>query len=144
MTIGAQIDLVVDTNIIVSLLSNNAEEVEQAERYRPHLEGKSLAISFQTEAELWVQHSVQGWADEPLRRMIGRFHIVQHSPELHACYIRIRTEAFRRNSANKEPRTGPADGWVAAAAMQLGVPLVTHDYRLSHAPLIHVVTEPSE
>ena len=61
MIFGAHVDAVIDTNIIVSLLSNQPDEVRRAERYRRHLEGKAPAITFQTEAELLVQRAAQGW-----------------------------------------------------------------------------------
>lgn len=141
MTFGAHIDIVPDSNIVISLLSNRPDEVRRAELYRRHLEGKAAAISFQTEAELQVQRETQSWDEAKLIHQLGYYEIVPFSDELRECYIAIRSEAVRRNRRNEGPLVSPADGWIAAAALMLDCPLVTHDRRLSQSPLITVITE---
>ena len=141
MMFGAQVDVVPDTNIVVSLLSNKPDEVARAELYRPHLEDRALAISFQTEAELQVQREAQQWDEAILARHLTDYEIVPISNELRECYIAIRSAAIRRNNRGEGPLVSPADGWIAAAALLLQCPLVTHDRRLAQSPLIEVITE---
>lgn len=141
MMFGAHVDVVPDTNIVVSLLSNEPDEVTRAGLYRPHLENRALAISFQTEAELQVQREAQQWDAAILERHLAGYEIVPLSDELRECYIAIRSAAIRRNNRGEGPLVSPADGWVAAAALLLQCPLVTHDRRLAQSPLIRVITE---
>ena len=58
-----------------------------------------------------------------------------------AATSRCVSEAIRRNRRNEGPLLGPADGWIAAAALMLDCPLVTHDRRLAQSPLITAITE---
>ena len=141
MMFGAHVDVVPDTNIVVSLLSNKPDEVARAELYRPHLEDRALAISFQTEAELQVQREAQRWDETILARHLTDYEIVPISDELRECYIAIRSAAIRRNNRGEGPLVSPADGWIAAAALLPHCPLVTHDRRLAQSPLIEVITE---
>ena len=146
MTYGAQIDVVADTNIVVALFSNNESEEEIAQLYRPHLEGKAVGLSFQTEAELRVQQLAQGWDDDNLRSILSRFDIVPWSPELSEQYVFLRSESIsrsrRRGTRQERRRIGPADGWIAATAMLLGCPLVTHDRHLAdNGDIVDVITE---
>ena len=141
MIFGAHVDIVVDTNIVVSLLSSHPDEVARTELYRSHIEGKAIAISFQTEAELMVQREAQGWDLTKLMTQISNYEIVPFSDDLRGCYITLRSEAIRRNRRNEGPLLGPADGWIAAAALMLDCPLVTHDRKLSQSPLITAITE---
>lgn len=141
MMFSAHVDIVPDTSVIISLLSNRHDEVERAELYRRHLEGRAAAISFQTEAELQVQRETQRWDEAKLMNHLSNYEIVPLSDELRECYIAIRSEAVRRNKQGKGKLLGPADGWIAAAALMLDCPLVTHDRQLAESPLIEVITE---
>ena len=141
MTFGAQVDVVPDTSVIVSLLSNDHTEIALAELYRPHLEGRALAISFQTEAELLVLRETQGWDEAKLMAHLNRYEIVPFSDELRECYVAIRSEAIRMHEQGTGTLVHPADAWIAAAALMLDCPLVTHDRRLAESPLIEVITE---
>ena len=88
-----------------------------------------------------VQREVQQWDETILVRHLTDYEIVPISDELRECYIAIRSEAIRRNNRGEGPLVSPADGWVAAAALMLQCPLVTHDRRLAQSPLIKVITE---
>jgi len=139
---GAHVDAVIDTNIIVSLLSNRPDELERAELYRRHLEGRALAIAFQTEAELRVQRAAQGWNSDKLAAQLSNYEVVPLSDDLLDCYVAVRAAAIGRNRQGRGgPLLGPADGWIAAAALMLDCPLVTHDRKLSQSPLITAITE---
>ncbi len=141
MNTAIEIDLVVDTNIIVSQLAGDPDRASEYAPYQRHIDQRSLAISFQTVAELAVQRAIQAWDTAELEDVLSEIYMVEHSPELSECYRRVRTAAIRRNRRGEEPLVGPADGWIAAAALLLDVPLVTHDRRLARSPLITTTTE---
>ena len=146
MTSSASVDIVVDTNVIVSVFSDDLAEVETAKRYRPHLEGRSIAISFQTEAELMTQQAAQGWDDDKLVDILARFEIIRWSEDLLGHYVSLRSEAIRRSrkygSRQRRMIVGAADGWIAATALLLRCPLVTNDRNLvAQRGLIDIITE---
>lgn len=133
--------VVVDTNVVSFLVSNQPRDVIIAERYRPHLEHRTVAISFQTDAELRVGIETQDWDRQQLMSILARFEVVPWSERLLDCYVRIRSASVERRRRTGEKRIDAADGWVAAAALLLGRPLVTHDDALSRSPIIETVTE---
>ncbi len=144
MIFGAHVDAVIDTNIIVSLLSNQPDEVRRAELYCPHLEGIAFAIAFQTEAELLVQSVAQGWDSAKVAAQLSSYEVVPLSDDLRSCYVPVRAAAIDRNKRKQGPLLAPADGWIATAALMLECPLVTHDRKLAQCPLIAAITERGE
>lgn len=67
MTPISDIDRMIDTNIGSYVLSGHPI----AERYRDVLEDKTLGISFQAMAELWVGQRRQGWDELTFRTYVG-------------------------------------------------------------------------
>lgn len=146
MTSWSGVDRVVDTNVIMYVFSDRAEDREVGDRYRRHLEGQSLAISFQTEAEISVHALAQRWQPVQVRSILSRFLVFPWSPELLAAYVQLRSESIRRSrpagTRQRQMQVGPADGWIAATAVLLDCPLVTHDRHLAaNRELIEVITE---
>ena len=70
--------------------------------------------------------------------------MVPLSDDLRSCYVAVRAAAIDRNKRKQGPLLGPADGWIAVAALMLDCPLVTHDRKLSQSPLIVAITERGE
>ena len=141
MTLGALVDVVADTSVLVPVFTDRADQRHLANRYRPHLENKAVAISFQTVAELRVQAAAGTLNPTQMRSAVARFEIVPWSEELQECYIRIRAAAIARNQNDTGSLVSPADGWIAAAALLLDRPLVTHDRKLAASPLIETISE---
>ena len=141
MTTTAEIGVVADTNVITYLLSSKETDAQLAERYRPHLEDRAVAISFQTEGELRVAQEVQEWDRARFERLMSGLEVVPWSDDLLACYVRVRSASIRRQIRGQGLKIDAADGWVAAAALFLDCPLVTHDRVLSKSPLIETITE---
>ncbi len=133
--------VVVDTNVLSYIYSPEPFGMELAERYRPHIEDCPVAISFQTEGELRVALATQNLDSHRFYTLIAEVEIVDWSHDLLDCYVRIRAAAIDRWNRGGGPKIDAADGWVAAAALLLGRPLVTHDERLSKCPLIETITE---
>lgn len=144
MTTSAATGVVADTNVIAYLLSNKDSDAQLAERYRPHLENRPVAISFQTEGELRVAQEVQEWDHRRFESLLSGLEVIPWSEALLACYVRVRSASIRRHERGQGPKIDAADGWVAAAALLLDCPLVTHDRSLSRSPLIETITELGE
>ncbi len=141
MTSTSAPGVVVDTNIVVPLLSSKPSDQALARRYHTHLEDRVAAISFQTQGELLVGRERQNWDGRKFDSLLSRFGVVEWSEELLACYVKIRTESLDRRDRREGPKIDAADGWIAATALLLGCPLVTHDEALSKCPLIEVISE---
>ncbi len=112
---------VIDTDVWSYLYKRSAE----AKLYEPHLFGNVLVISFQTRAELWRGALSANWGErrrQHLESRLRRFG-VEHSSD--ALCLRW---AEAMNSARRNGRPiAAADAWIAATALHLGVPLITHN-----------------
>ncbi|MBM4044106.1 MAG: type II toxin-antitoxin system VapC family toxin [Planctomycetes bacterium] len=111
--------LVLDTNIVSFLMKGDT----RAKSYRPHLEGKTLAISFMTVGELYEGAYRRAWSKEKfakLRERIKSYLVIPFSPVLCETWGRIRAERKSRPIAVD-------DGWIAATALAHGCRLVTHN-----------------
>jgi tRNA(fMet)-specific endonuclease VapC len=109
----------VDTNIVSYVFKNHSI----SKRYRRHLIGHSLAISFMTLAELDEWALSAGWG--PKRRgaldaFLQTYLVVHSDPDLCQRWADVRFE--RRNQPIAVP-----DAWIAATALVHQVELVTHD-----------------
>jgi tRNA(fMet)-specific endonuclease VapC len=112
-----------DTNIAIYL----AQRHRLAERYRPHIDGFLLALSFATVAELFftARKSRDPAATVAYWRRVLPTYVVLY-PDLTLCEIwadivagvRARGRVMQDN-----------DAWIAATAIRYGVPLVTHNGR---------------
>jgi predicted nucleic acid-binding protein len=112
---------VIDTDVWSYLYKQRAE----AKLYEPHLFGNILVISFQTQAELLRGAISAGWGLRRRQHLLSRIqrYVVEHSSN--ALCLRW-AEAVDSAQRNGRP-IAPADAWVAATALHLGVPLITHN-----------------
>ena len=125
MTPISGIDLLIDTNIGSYVMSGHPI----AERYRDRLAGKTVGISFQALAELWVGQRRQGWDELRFRAYIGGLVEVPYSAEIRELFVQVRVESLHRNAAGEGRKVLAADAWVAATALWVDAPLVTHNER---------------
>lgn len=112
---------VVDTDVVSYLYKGDS----RAALYYPHLFGQVLVISFQTVAELRRWTLSVKWGARRRRHLESRLqrYVVEHSSD--ALCVRW-AEAMESAKRNGRP-IAPADAWVAATALHLGFPLVTHN-----------------
>ncbi len=97
----------------------------RAERYGRHLDGRRLAVSFMTVAELdrWVRE--RNWGARrraSLESYMRRFSIYLVDRALCEVWAEV-SDAARR--AGRPIQTAAA--WIAATALRYGLPLVTHN-----------------
>ncbi len=112
---------VIDTDVWSYLYKGR----DEAKLYEPHLFGNILIISFQTQAELLRGALAANWGERRSQHLESRLNKYVVEPSSRALSLRW---AQAMDSARRNGRPiAAADAWVAATALHLGVPLVTHN-----------------
>lgn len=97
--------------------------------YGSLIEGRPAIISFVTVAELRFGARVAGWGSERLQRLesqIARAQVLWVDDSLVEAYAVLRTWCITRGHGLGQ-KDHEADRWIAATALYLGIPLVSHD-----------------
>jgi len=118
---NSTIAVIVDTDVVSFLFKGHS----LAPAYHAILAGRSLAVSLITLAEIEYGMELKNWGAarrDQMRRFLSRFTILPPDAETARLWARIKS----RGAKQGRPITF-ADAWIAAAAMQLNVPLVTHN-----------------
>ena len=113
--------VIVDTDVVSFLLKGDT----RAQLYRPHLEGKTLALSFMTVAELYQWAYIRNWGEQKLTRLeeqLRAYVIVPYDNELCKQWATICVERQRLGRP-----ISVQDAWIAATALWHGCPVVTHN-----------------
>src|SRR5882762_9612539 len=112
---------VIDTDVWSYLYKGRSE----AKLYEPHLFGNILVISFQTQAELLRGVIAAGWGAKRRQNLEYRLerYVIEHSSDALSLHWAEAMDSERRNGRP----IAAADAWVAATALHLGVPLITHN-----------------
>ena len=114
---------VVDTDVVSFLFKSHP----LAPAYQTILAGRPLAVSLITMAEIEYGMEVKNWGTnrrDLMRRFLGRFTPLLPDAETARLWAGIKSAREKKG----RPITF-ADAWIAAAAVQLNVPLVTHNAR---------------
>jgi tRNA(fMet)-specific endonuclease VapC len=111
--------LLLDTNIVSYLMRGHT----LADDYRPFLQGQILCISFMTVAELYEGARRANWG---ARRMLQLEAALKTYVVLPFDFAVCRHWADVRVARRAQPISGD-DAWVAATAVNHGMPLVTHN-----------------
>jgi predicted nucleic acid-binding protein len=112
---------VVDTDVISFLFKSHP----LAPAYQTILAGRPLAASLITLAEIEYGMEVKNWGAnrrDLMHRFLGRFTPLLPDAETARLWALIKSAREKKG----RPITF-ADAWIAAAALQLNVPLVTHN-----------------
>ena len=139
----ASIELILDTNICSYEMSDDPVAAALATRYRDVWRARHSGLSFQSVAELRVGRELQGWDAARFEEMMSWFTPVRLSSGIIDAYVYIQTEAALRGRDEAARRSKAGDVWVAATALWLGVPLVTHnarDFRAAEALGLAVIS----
>lgn len=119
--------VVVDTNVFSAELLRATNYLVQL--YQPLLAGRRFLISFQTVAEIRFGARRREWGAARMARLVeqlGRAEVVWPGPALLATYVDLRVDCERVGHALGQP-DHDSDRWIAATALHLDVPLVSHD-----------------
>ncbi len=134
--------LLLDTNVVSFLMKGKtrASGIEDplAVRYRPHLIGHTLTISFMTVAEFYEGAFLDNWLPAKmlkLEQILKDYVVLPFSPTICRTWGEVRAE--------RKTRTIPvADAWIAATAIAHGLTLVTHNPRdFSGIQALKIITE---
>ena len=112
---------VVDTDVISFLFKNHS----LASSYQSILNGRPLAVSLISLAEIEYGMEVKAWGTtrrDLMHRFLTRFTTLLPDSETARVWARIKSGCERKG----RPITF-ADAWIAAAALQLNVPLATNN-----------------
>lgn len=112
---------VIDTDVWSYLYKGH----DEAKHYEPHLFGNLLVISFQTQAELLHGAIAANWGSSRRQHLESRLSKYIVEPSSYALSLRW-AQAMESARRNGRP-IAAADAWVAATALHLGVPLITHN-----------------
>jgi tRNA(fMet)-specific endonuclease VapC len=113
--------VIVDTDVVSFLFKGDT----RAQLYRPHLQGKTLALSFMTVAELYQWAYIRNWGEQKLTRLedqLRAYIIVPYDNELCKQWATICVGRQRLGRP-----ISVQDAWVAATALRHGCHLVTHN-----------------
>lgn len=112
---------IADTDVVSFLFKSHP----LASAYEAILAGRPLAISLVTIAEIEYGIEMKNWGAsrrDLMRRFLARFTPLLPDTETAGLWARIKSGCERKD----RPITF-ADAWIAAGALQLDVPLVTHN-----------------
>jgi predicted nucleic acid-binding protein len=116
--------LLLDTSV-ASLLHPRKSTSSRLKLYEPDLLGQTLAVSFQTVAELLEWAEERGWGDarrKELDAVLAKLVVVPYEIELARSWAKVMVHA---RSVGRRLEAG--DAWIAASAVRHGLALVTHD-----------------
>jgi predicted nucleic acid-binding protein len=128
---------VVDTDVISYLFRGDS----RAEDYRPYLSGALLSVSFMTIAELDRWSLSRNWGQARIDRMeyfLSNFTVVLVDRTLCRTWARVTNQAQQKGRPIQA-----ADGWIAASAVSLGVPLITNN-RAHYAGVDDLIVIPEQ
>jgi tRNA(fMet)-specific endonuclease VapC len=140
MTFTDRGPVVVDTGVFGARLVPRGRLL--ASGYGPLLEGRPAVIAFVTVAELRFGARHAGWGPARLQRLEGQLayaEIVWPDSALIEAYVVLRSWCVEAGHGLGQ-KDHEADRWIAATALYLGVPLVTHDAIFSNVEGVSVIT----
>lgn len=132
--------VVVDTMVISWLLDERANPV--ADRYRALIDATPVVLAFQTVMELRYGALRAGWGDlrrHRLERRIAELSVVRPDDEMITVCAELR-QRCRKTGHALGSKIHDGDRWIAAAALRLGLPLVSHDAIFKAAPGLELLT----
>lgn len=113
--------IVIDTDVASFFFKNDTRKT----LYEPHHDGQFLFLSFMTLAELKLWSVSGNWGAKrknQLENYLKRFSVVQTRPEICEIWAEIINDGKRKGKI-----IATSDAWVAAVAVFLNIPLVTHN-----------------
>jgi predicted nucleic acid-binding protein len=129
--------VLLDTDVF-SFLNKRGDT--RADLYRPHITGKTIALSFVTVGELYTWTVTRQWSPRRIAELEQRLKaavIVPYDVELCKTYAKLRATLQA-----KAIGVGANDLWIAACAVRHSLPLVTHNYKhFAPIPGLQIISE---
>jgi predicted nucleic acid-binding protein len=136
--------VVVDTMVISWLFDERPNPL--ADRYRELIGDAPVVLAFQTVMELRFGALRAGWGElrrRGLERRIAQLSVLQPDDEMIRRCAQLRVECQRIGHALADKRHD-GDRWIAAAALRLRCPLVSHDRIFTSTPGLTLITSRKE
>ena len=124
--------VLLDTTV-VSMLHPKKRGSEILGRYAAHMERQTLALSFQSVAELWNWAEARDWGNETRNkfdRFIKSFLVIPYDYALAQTWARA-----MQSSQSEGRRLETGDCWIAATAIHRRIPLLAHDRDFLGVPI---------
>jgi tRNA(fMet)-specific endonuclease VapC len=115
--------VLVDTDVFSYLMNGS----RYATLYKPHVEGKLIAVSFITVGELYFGAKRKNWGDAKIADLKDRLRVVTIVP-----YDESVCRAYGEIKAACESKgkvVGANDLWIAACAIRHSIPLVSNNFK---------------
>jgi tRNA(fMet)-specific endonuclease VapC len=132
--------VVVDTMVISWLFDDRLNRL--ADRYRELIGPRPVLLAFQTVMELRYGVLRAGWGQLRRRRLehrIAELTVIQPDDEMITACADLRVRCAQIGHALGD-KLHDGDRWIAAAAMRLGVLLVSHDGLFDGTPGLELIT----
>ena len=113
--------VVVDTDVLSFLYKRDT----RARLYEPHLNDPPFIVSFMSLAELRRWALERSWGEsrqQELEDYLTRYLILHSDDQMCGRWAQAMNSACKRGRP-----VAPADAWIAATALLLDVPLITHN-----------------
>ena len=134
MTLQNQPRIVADTNVVSYIYRND----RIAQPYLARMDGHRAAISFQTYEELVFGTFNANWgrrrSEALLRHIDTKYAMVEADLELVKVCASLRAQSRRLGQ-----ELSAADAWIAATAVLLNCPLLSHDRDFGSLPGLEVI-----
>jgi len=140
MTDARPVGVVVDMMVISWLFDQRPNPV--ADRYRALIETRPVLLAFQTVMELRYGALHAGWGElrrRRLERRIAELTVAQPDDEMISICAELR-QGCRQIGHPLGDKVHDGDRWIAATAIRLGLPLVSHDGGFAGAPGLQLIT----
>ena len=134
--------VLLDTDVFSYLLKGAGDN---AERYRKHVAGRIVALSFVTVGEIYSGLFKKGASHAVFDRIEARLHagvvIIPYNLDICIAYGRLSLE---KTAEGSDRTIAPNDRWIAACALHHQLPLVTNNARhFEGISGLTVITEPA-
>jgi predicted nucleic acid-binding protein len=133
--------VLLDTDVFSFLLKGKGDN---ADRYRRHVNGKTVAVSFITIGEIYAGLFKKGVSQAALDEFEAKLHagivIIPYNLDICVAYGRLSLE---KTAEGSDRTIAPNDRWIAACALHHRLPLVTNNARhFEGITGLTVITEP--
>jgi tRNA(fMet)-specific endonuclease VapC len=129
--------ILLDTDVFSFLMKGTDT---RAELYKPHVKGKTIALSFVTVGELFAWGVRKNWGTKKFADLEARIKaaiVVPFDIDLCRQFGHVKAELLKIGSP-----AASNDLWIAACALRHSIPIVTHNAKhFANIPGLKVITE---
>jgi predicted nucleic acid-binding protein len=137
MNVDQPTDVLADTDVLSFVLH---QDPVREPRYLPHFRNHIVRVSFATVAEMRFGALKRGWGAKrrsQLEDFLSKYEVVETTPTIGRIWGVIRVDSMRAGRTIERQ-----DAWIAATALALDIPLITHNAKhYSHLMGLKIITQ---